>query len=77
MFEEHPSAGLAAVNTALTIGTLVGPAIAGILIEHADFRTAFLAVALVTLAALPFSAPTARRRIALAAHVCTAAPARD
>jgi predicted MFS family arabinose efflux permease len=77
VFEDHPSAGLAAVNTALTLGTLVGPALAGIVIQHAEFRAAFLVVAVITLAALPFSPPSARRRVALAAHVCTAAPVRD
>ncbi len=29
VFADHPSAGLAAVNTALTVGTLAGPSIAG------------------------------------------------
>jgi predicted MFS family arabinose efflux permease len=77
VFEDHPSAGLAAVNTALTIGTLAGPTLAGIVIEQADYRAALVIVAVLTLAALPFSPPTVRRKAILAAHTCTAAPVRD
>jgi len=76
VFEDHPSAGLAAVNTALTIGTLAGPTLAGVVIQQADYRVALVIVALLTLAALPFSPPTARRKAAIAAHICTAAPVR-
>jgi predicted MFS family arabinose efflux permease len=77
VFEDHPSAGLAAVSTALTIGTLAGPTLAGIVIQHADYRAALVIVAVLTLAALPFSPPTARRKALLATHACTAAPVRD
>jgi predicted MFS family arabinose efflux permease len=77
VFEDHPSAGLAAVNTALTIGTLAGPALAGVVIQQADYEAALVAVAFLTLAALPFSPPTARRRAVIADHVCRAAPVRD
>jgi predicted MFS family arabinose efflux permease len=76
VFEDHPSAGLAAVSTALTIGTLAGPTLAGLVIQHADYRAALVAVAFLTLAALPFSPPTARRKARIADHVCTAAPVR-
>ena len=50
VFEDHPSAGLAAVNTALTIGTLAGPTLAGIVIQQADYRAALVIVAFLTLA---------------------------
>ena len=76
VFEDHPSAGLAAVNTALTIGTLAGPTLAGVVIQQADYGAALVIVAVLTLAALPFSPPSARRKVALAAHTCTAAPVR-
>ena len=77
VFADHPSAGLAAVNTALTIGTLVGPTLAGVLIQQADFRAALITVAVLTLVALPFSPPSARRKAVIDAHRCTAAPVRD
>ncbi|MFC7495864.1 MULTISPECIES: MFS transporter [unclassified Nocardioides] len=76
VFDEHPAAGLAAVSTALTLGTLVGPIVAGVLIDHSGHATA-LAIAAVTCgAALPFCPPSRRRRVALAGHECTAAPVR-
>jgi MFS family permease len=77
VFADHPSAGLAAVNTALTIGTLVGPTLAGVLIQQADFRVALITVAVLTLVALPFSPPSVRRKAVIDAHRCTAAPVRD
>jgi len=76
VFEHHPSAGLAAVNTALTIGTLAGPTLAGVVIQQADYRAALVIVAFLTLAALPFSPPSARRKAVIDAHICTAAPVR-
>jgi predicted MFS family arabinose efflux permease len=76
VFSTHPAAGLAAVSTALTIGTLAGPVLAGIAIQYAGYTPALAGAALVALAALPFCPPTAERREILAAHEaeCTAAP---
>jgi predicted MFS family arabinose efflux permease len=34
VFHERPSGGLAAVNTALTLGTITGPAVAGVVIHN-------------------------------------------
>jgi len=76
VFEEHPAAGLAAVSTALTLGTLVGPAGAGVLIDHSGHPLALVGAALISGAALPFCPPNARRRATLAKHDCTAAPVR-
>lgn len=78
VFSTHPAAGLAAVSTALTIGTLVGPVLAGIAIQYAGHGPALTGAAVVALAALPFCPPTAERREILAAHEheCTAAPVR-
>ena len=61
----------------LTIGTLVGPVLAGVLIQEADFRVALIIVAALTLVALPFSPPSARRKVVIDAHRCTAAAVRD
>lgn len=77
VFAGHPAAGLAAVSTALTIGTLAGPTLAGFALEHTDYRATLVGAAIVTLCALPFCPPSSRRQQVLAAHVCTAAPARD
>ncbi len=79
VFADHPAAGLAAVNTALTIGFLVGPPLGGIVIERAGYASAFLLVGALVIAALPFCPPSARRRAALARHRthCTAAPATE
>lgn len=52
VFAERPSAGLAAVNTALTVGTIAGPAAAGILIDWSGYTSAVLAAAACTLLAL-------------------------
>ena len=74
VFEDHPSAGLAAVNTALTIGTLAGPTLAGVVIQQADYRAALVIVAVLTLGALPFSPPSARRKAVIAAHIARQHP---
>lgn len=76
VFSDHPAAGLAAVNSALTIGTLTGPSIAGVLITNAGHATTLLAAAAVTLAALAFCPPSPRRQRVLAAHRCRATPVR-
>ena len=76
VFEEHPAAGLAAVSTALTLGTLAGPTAAGVIIDHAGHGLALASAAAISAAALPFCPPGARRRAALAQHECAAAPVR-
>lgn len=78
VFADHPAAGVAAVNTALTVGTLAGPTLAGMGVTVFGYPTTLAAAAVVLLLALPFCPPTARRRIALDAHRerCRAAPAR-
>jgi predicted MFS family arabinose efflux permease len=76
VFEEHPAAGLAAVSTALTLGTLVGPAAAGVLIDTGGYPLALASAAVISGAALPFCPPSAGRRATLATHNCTAAPVR-
>jgi len=74
VFADHPSAGLAAINTALTIGTLAGPSIAGAVIPRVGYPGTLMGAAGAVLVALAFCPPTARRRRALAAHRCRAAP---
>lgn len=76
VFSEHPAAGLAAVSTALTLGTLAGPMLAGAAIQWAGYTPALLGAAVVTLLALPFCPPTGERKKVLDAHAreCTAAP---
>jgi predicted MFS family arabinose efflux permease len=76
VFEEHPAAGLAAVSSALTLGTLVGPAAAGVVIDRSGHALALAGAAVISGAALPFCPPSARRRAALARHDCAAAPVR-
>jgi predicted MFS family arabinose efflux permease len=76
VFTDHPAAGLAAVNTALTVGTLLGPTVAGLALEQLGYGRTLVGAALVTVVALPFCPPTSRRAEVLAAHQCTAAPAR-
>ena len=78
VFAERPSAGLSAVNTALTIGTIAGPAAAGVAIHRAGYTATLLAAAAVVAVAIFFCPPTARRREILAAHseVCRAKPAK-
>ncbi len=77
VFADHPAAGLAAVNTALTVGTLVGPTLAGLALEELGYGRTLVGAALITLAAMPFCPPTPEKARALAAHECTAAPVRD
>jgi predicted MFS family arabinose efflux permease len=78
VFSEHPSAGLAAVNTALTVGTLLGPTLAGVALEHLGYGRTLVGAAVLTMAAVPFCPPGARRAKAIAEHThhCTAAPVR-
>ena len=76
VFADHPSAGLAATNTALTIGTLAGPTVAGAAIPHVGYPATLVGAAGAILVALAFCPPTAGRRRALAAHRCRAAPVR-
>ncbi len=78
VFAGHPAAGLAAVSTALTIGTLAGPVLAGIAIQFAGYAPTLVGAAAVSLAAIPFCPPSAERREILAEHEqeCTAAPVR-
>jgi predicted MFS family arabinose efflux permease len=76
VFEQHPAAGLAAVSTALTLGTLVGPAVAGVIIDRSDHALALASAAMITCAAVPFCPPSARRRADLAKHHCLAARVR-
>jgi len=66
VFADHPSAGLAAVNTALTIGTLAGPSIAGAAIAQFGFPTTLVSAAVVIAAALGFCPPSPHRRQVLA-----------
>lgn len=74
VFAGHPAAGLAAVSTALTVGTLVGPALAGAAIGQTGHAVALAGAAVATAAALPFCPPSAHRRAVLAEHQCSAAP---
>jgi predicted MFS family arabinose efflux permease len=76
VFADHPAAGLAAVNTALTIGTLIGPILAGVAVAGLGFESTLVAAGVTVLAALLFSPPTNRREQALAAHQCRATPVR-
>ena len=76
VFAEHPAAGLAAYSMALTIGTLVGPVAAGLVIQQASHTAALLGAAAITAAALPFCPPSSRRRDVLADHDCHAAAIR-
>ncbi len=48
VFAARPSAGLAAVNTALTCGTIVGPTVAGATISQAGYPAAFVLAAAAT-----------------------------
>ena len=77
VFAAHPAAGLAAVSTALTLGTLVGPTAGGLALEHLGYGQTLVGAALSTLLALPFCPPDARRARQLDEHLehCTAVPA--
>ena len=59
VFAQRPSAGLAAVNTSLTAGTLLGPALGGVVIEVAGYASALGLAAVGVLAALPLCPPRA------------------
>ncbi len=59
VFADRPSAGLAAVSTGLTVGTLTGPAVAGMIITWFGYPAALSLAALVCLAAV-FTRPTRR-----------------
>jgi predicted MFS family arabinose efflux permease len=76
VFDEHPAAGLAAVSTALTLGTLIGPVVAGVLVDRSGHALALASAAVISGVALPFCPPGTRRRAALAKHDCAAAPVR-
>ncbi|WP_350277931.1 MFS transporter [Kribbella sp. HUAS MG21] len=77
VFARRPSAGLAAVSTALTLGTITGPALAGSAIHTLGYTRTLLAAAVVGGVAAFFCPPSARRREILAKHQCHAAPVRD
>jgi predicted MFS family arabinose efflux permease len=74
VFAERPSAGLSAVNTALTLGTIAGPLAAGTAIHRAGYGSTLLAAAAMVALAVFCCPPSARRREILAAHshVCRA-----
>ncbi|RCK70950.1 MFS transporter [Desertihabitans brevis] len=76
VFADHPAAGLAAVNSALTVGTLLGPVLAGLAIAQVGYGWTLLGAAVVVLAALLCSPPGRRRQQALAGHHCRATPVR-
>lgn len=76
VFPGHPVAGLAAVNIAVTLGTLIGPALAGLGADRYGYGPALVAAAAVVALAIPFCPPSARRRRKLAEHDCHAAPVR-
>ncbi len=73
VFADHPLAGLAAVNTALTLGTLAGPSIAGAAITQFGFPITLASAAVIIVAALGFCPPSPHRQRVLAAHRCDAA----
>ncbi|MGI8697084.1 MAG: MFS transporter, partial [Mycobacteriales bacterium] len=60
VFTDRPAAGLAAVNTALAVDTIVGPTAAGVIIHRYGYSTAVLAAAM--LVALAGSQPPPARR---------------
>lgn len=77
IFASRPSAGQAAVNTALTLGTISGPAIAGVAVHRAGYTTTLLAAAVLVALAVFLCPPSARRRRILENHQCRATPVRD
>ncbi|MBJ8347209.1 MFS transporter [Antrihabitans sp. YC2-6] len=78
VFAEHPSAGLAAISTALTIGTFAGPSIAGVAITQFGYPATLTGATAAILAALVFCPPSGRQRQILAEHQCAGcAPVRD
>ena len=60
VFAERPSAGLAAVNTALTAGTITGPVTAGVVIDAAGYRPALLVAAAVLAVGVLLKPPRSR-----------------
>lgn len=60
VFADRPSAGLAAVSTGLTLGTLAGPAAAGLVVALAGYPTALVVAGLVLLAAALLPPPRGR-----------------
>ncbi len=62
VFAERPSAGLAAVNTALTVGTIAGPTAAGLVIDAFGFAPALLGAGAVLAVATALLPPRAERR---------------
>ena len=76
VFADHPAAGLAAVSTALTFGTLAGPTAAGLVVDRLDYGWAFALAGAAVLLAVPCAPPSARQRRRLASHECRAAPVR-
>ncbi len=62
VFAERPSAGLAAVNTALTMGTIIGPTVAGVVIEHYGYKPALAGAAVVIALAMVQSPPAGATR---------------
>ncbi len=76
VFAQRPSAGLAAVNTSLTAGTLVGPVVGGAVIGVAGYLPALALAAVGTLAALPLAPP--RRSVASSSTcACSTASSAD
>lgn len=61
VFAQRPSAGLAAINTALTIGTIIGPTAAGALIVWTGYPAALVAAAICVALALACSPPRVHR----------------
>jgi predicted MFS family arabinose efflux permease len=78
VFAGHPAAGLAAYSAALTVGTLIGPVVAGIAIQQGSHGVALVGAAAATGAAVLFCPPSAGRRAVLDQHatLCQAAPVR-
>ncbi len=76
VFATHPAAGLAAYSAALTIGTMLGPAVAGSAIQQGGHALALVGAAVATGAAVCFGPPSQRRRQELAEHRCQATPVR-
>lgn len=60
VFAERPSAGLAAVSTGLTLGTLAGPALGGWVIELAGYPVALALAGVAAGLALPLAPPRVR-----------------
>jgi predicted MFS family arabinose efflux permease len=63
VFAERPSAGLAAVNTALTVGTIAGPAVGGVVINAFGYLPVLLLASACVAAAALQAPPVASRRL--------------